>query len=79
MLTFVNPNTQIPLPTQPTNNPSCGFVIQGSAGNGERLSDLGRAAVDTPQLFTEVEGLAETVLTGDGFAQGIVWGIPSVQ
>ena len=79
VLTFVNPNTQIPLPTQPTNNPSCGFVIQGSAGNGERLSDLGRAAVDTPQLFTEVEGLAETVLTGDGFAQGIVWGIPSVQ
>ena len=26
-----------------------------------------------------VEALAEAVLTGDGFAQGIVWGIPSVQ
>ncbi|NNL10497.1 MAG: hypothetical protein HKO84_01880, partial [Pseudomonadales bacterium] len=75
--TFVNPNTGQALDPQPTGSFVCGFVQQGSAGAGTRVSDLARQNVGVAQMFSTIEAQTDTVISGpDGFGQGIVWGAP---
>ncbi|NNC55773.1 MAG: hypothetical protein HKO07_08645, partial [Pseudomonadales bacterium] len=75
--TFVNPNTGAEVMPQPTGNFVCGFVEQGSAGSGTRVSDLARVGAPNPQILSVIEGQTDTVISGpDGFGQGIVWGAP---
>ncbi|NNL11803.1 MAG: hypothetical protein HKO84_08565, partial [Pseudomonadales bacterium] len=75
---FVDPATLIPLSTQPPcpGPVTAGFLLSGTAGNLNKISDL---AVDDPgvaQDFNVLTTPADTNLLGDGFGQGIVWGIP---
>ena len=73
---FVDPNSGIPLADQPTTEFHVGFVFVGVLGNTERISDIARdnSSADFNALTDPtVPGVG---LGGDGFGQGIVWGIP---
>ena len=75
----LNPNGAPPteIVPQPTNNPSCGFIIVGDSGALTKVSERARNDVGNEQLYSDILSEAETSFSDDksGFAQGIVWGI----
>ncbi|MDA7855744.1 thrombospondin type 3 repeat-containing protein [Pseudomonadales bacterium] len=79
----LNPNGAPPtvIDPQPTNNPSCGFIIVGDSGALTKVSERARNDLGNDQLYSDILNEAGTSFLDDqsGFAQGIVWGIPSVQ
>ena len=64
---------------QPTNNPSCGFIIVGDSGALTKVSERARNDVGNEQLYSDILSEAGASFFEDksGFAQGIVWGIPT--
>ena len=79
----LNPNGAPPteIDPQPTNNPSCGFIIVGDSGALTKVSERARNDLGNDQLYSDILNEAGTSFLDDqsGFAQGIVWGIPSAQ
>ena len=79
----LNPNGAPPtvIDPQPTNNPSCGFIIVGDSGALTKVSERARNDVGNDQLYSDILNEAGTSFFDDksGFAQGIVWGIPSAE
>jgi len=74
-VTFVDPNSGIPLVPQPSSSFACGFIQVGVSGDKDKLAQLARDDAGNAQLFSVVAA-SPLILTGDGFGQGIVWGIP---
>ena len=77
----LNPNGAPPtvIDPQPTNNPSCGFIIVGDSGALTKVSERARNDVGNEQLYSDILSEAGASFFEDksGFAQGIVWGIPT--
>ncbi|MDG2078978.1 MAG: thrombospondin type 3 repeat-containing protein [Pseudomonadales bacterium] len=77
----LNPNGAPPtvIVPQPTNNPSCGFIIVGDSGALTKVSERARNDVGNEQLYSDILSEAGASFFEDksGFAQGIVWGIPT--